>query len=374
MNTRYLSDFISIRPDFIVQQEDALAWIAQMHVEAEKKQANLDQDQVMILEEHINRLFKRIGLGKEKIQTRGMQLSDLFAKTPDAMVAYNIDKTPQGNGLKQKMGVFSKETLKVFHKIYKQIDLPNHLIHVTCTGYVSPSPAQKIVSEKQGFNTLITHSYHMGCYGAFPALRIAGSHRNSDIVHTEFCTLHMDPLTHTAGQLVVESLFADGFIKYTVSDTKSLESPCLKICALHEIIIPDSQDSMTWQCEDWGFGMFLSKDVPLKIAVSLPEYLDSLIKQASLCPDDIYRNAIFAIHPGGPKIISQVQEKLKLADWQIAHSKDILSSHGNMSSATLPHIWDKIVQDGSAVDGSYIVSMAFGPGLTISGSIFQKIG
>ncbi len=374
MNVRYLSDFVCIRPDFIVHQEDALAWITKMHVEAETKQSNLDQDQMMILAGQLHRVFKKIGLGKEKIQTRGMQLSDLFAKTLDAMVVYNIHKTPKGNGLKEKMDVFSKETLRVFHKIYKQTDLPPHLIHVTCTGYVSPSPAQKIVSEQKGGHISVTHSYHMGCYGAFPALRIAGSHRKSDIVHTEFCTLHMDPLNHTAGQLVIESLFADGFVKYTVSDIKASQSPCLKICALHEIILPDSQDSMTWQCEDWGFGMFLSKDVPLKIAMSLPDYVEELIKQAGLCSDDIYRQAIFAIHPGGPKIISQIQEKLKLADWQVAHSKEILSSHGNMSSATLPHIWDKIVQDLSAADGSYIVSMAFGPGLTISGSIFQKIG
>ncbi len=374
MNDRYLSDFVCIRPDLIVDQAQALSWIAKMHVEAQRKQGNSNEDQLILLQEQLKRLFDKIGLGKEKIQTRGMQLSDLCTKNLDEMLVYNINKTPKGVGLKEKMNLFSKETLKIFDKIYDSRPLPRHLIHVTCTGYVSPSPAQKIVSRKKSGHTSVTHSYHMGCYGAFPALRIARGHQESDIVHTEFCTLHMNPLNHTVGQLVVESLFADGFIKYTVSDKKELESPCLKICSLHEIIIPDSEDSMTWQCEDWGFGMFLSKDVPLKIATSLPEYVEALITQAGLFSNDIYQRGIFVIHPGGPKIIGQVQEKLGLQDWQVAHSKQILLTHGNMSSATLPHIWNTILQDLSIPNGSYIISMAFGPGLTISGSIFQKIG
>lgn len=374
MNDRYLSDFVCIRPDLIVDQAQALSWIAKMHVEAQRKQGNSNEDQLVLLQEQLKRLFDKIGLGKEKIQTRGMQLSDLCTNNLDEMLVYNINKTPKGVGLKEKMNLFSKETLKIFDKIYDTRALPRHLIHVTCTGYVSPSPAQKIVSRKKSGHTSVTHSYHMGCYGAFPALRIARGHQESDIVHTEFCTLHMNPLNHTVGQLVVESLFADGFIKYTVSDKKELESPCLKICSLHEIIIPDSEDSMTWQCEDWGFGMFLSKDVPLKIATSLPEYVEALITQAGLSSNDIYQRGIFAIHPGGPKIIGQVQEKLGLQDWQVAHSKQILLTHGNMSSATLPHIWNTILQDLSIPNGSYIISMAFGPGLTISGSIFQKIG
>ncbi|NDB85977.1 MAG: naringenin-chalcone synthase [Alphaproteobacteria bacterium] len=374
MDDRYLFDFVCIRPDLIVEQQQAIAWIAKMHVEAERKQGTINPEQLLLLEEQINRLFEKIGLGKEKIQTRGMHLSDLRTQDLDKMLVYNINKTSKGVGLKEKMDIFSKETLTVFDKIYNEKQLPRHLIHVTCTGYVSPSPAQKIVSRRKSENTSVTHSYHMGCYGAFPALRIAKGHETSDIVHTEFCTLHMNPLNHTLGQLVVESLFADGFIKYTVSGSKELDIPCLKICSLHEIIIPDSEDSMTWQCEDWGFGMFLSKDVPLRIATSLPDYVDSLIKEAGLSSKEIYQRGIFAIHPGGPKIIGQVQEKLRLEYWQVAHSKQILLTHGNMSSATLPHIWDTILQDVSVPNGSYIVSMAFGPGLTISGSIFQKIG
>jgi predicted naringenin-chalcone synthase len=43
-----------------------------------------------------------------------------------------------------------------------------------------------------------------------------------------------------------------------------------------------------------------------------------------------------------------------------------------MSSATLPHIWAKILAETGVRYGTPVVSLAFGPGLTIVGAIFIK--
>ena len=50
---------------------------------------------------------------------------------------------------------------------------PDDLIHVTCSGYLAPSPVERMVAHKEWFDTTVTHSYHMGCYGAFPAIKMA---------------------------------------------------------------------------------------------------------------------------------------------------------------------------------------------------------
>ncbi|MEK7339940.1 MAG: 3-oxoacyl-[acyl-carrier-protein] synthase III C-terminal domain-containing protein, partial [Verrucomicrobiota bacterium] len=63
---------------------------------------------------------------------------------------------------------------------------------------------------------------------------------------------------------------------------------------------------------------------------------------------------------------------LGLSFAQVAHSKFILQQFGNMSSATLPHVWKEILEDPKVVSGSLIISLAFGPGLTICGSIMEK--
>jgi predicted naringenin-chalcone synthase len=82
------------------------------------------------------------------------------------------------------------------------------------------------------------------------------------------------------------------------------------------------------------------------------------------------RDSLFAVHPGGPRIIDGVQQTLELNDAQVETSRAVLHDHGNMSSATLPHVWMRL--DASAPRGALIASLAFGPGLTVCGALFEK--
>ncbi len=66
-----------------------------------------------------------------------------------------------------------------------------------------------------------------------------------------------------------------------------------------------------------------------------------------------------------------VREKLELSDWQVQDSKTILLEYGNMSSATLPHVWERILRSNSK--NQPIVSLAFGPGLTLFGAVFETV-
>jgi predicted naringenin-chalcone synthase len=356
-----------------VEQDRILEWIANMHGTAEQKKQSLKEEQKIALVNQLKTLIHKAGLGKDKIAYRGMQNTDLLSSDLASMKTYDLTRSDKGCGLKEKMNFFSEESFQVFKSFYHSSSLPDHLIHVTCTGYVSPSPAQRIVSEKKCESTFVTHAYHMGCYGALPAIRIAANgNKKTDIIHTEMCSLHMNPTNHSLGQLVVESLFADGFIKYSFSHVPPCHQSYYSVLALHEVIIPDSTQSMSWQCEDWGFGMFLSKDVPAKIAYSIQSFLKNMAAKANVSLDEMFAKAYFAIHPGGPKIISQIQERLNLSNEQVKHSHHILYHHGNMSSATLPHVWKAMLDDTEIPSGTLVLSMAFGPGLTISGAIFKK--
>jgi predicted naringenin-chalcone synthase len=43
-----------------------------------------------------------------------------------------------------------------------------------------------------------------------------------------------------------------------------------------------------------------------------------------------------------------------------------------MSSATLPHIWHALLEDPSVRPGELILSLAFGPGLTLVANLLRK--
>jgi predicted naringenin-chalcone synthase len=292
------------------------------------------------------------------------------------MQIYRLGERPTGVPLAVRLQYFDAFVTSIFERYYPDRENPpDDLIHVSCTGYLSPSGAQKIVSKRGwGQATAVTHAYHMGCYGAFPAIRmgmgfLASGKRNVDIVHTEVCSIHSNPSLHAPDQIVSQTLFADGFIKYSIA--QKTNSPHLKILAVHEEIIPDSIESMTWNVVDWGNQISLSKEVPVRIARALDRYLKALCEKGGFA-ESLSGKALFAIHPGGPKILKQIQERLDLTDQQMAHSIAVLKECGNMSSATLPHIWEAILADPTVPDGAPLISLAFGPGLSISGSIMVK--
>lgn len=360
--TLRLSNFTSVLPTYLAKQEELLEWMAAAHARCD----------LAHYETILQKLLK-VGVGSDKIQWRRMQLSDFSHRRFDEMEIYRLgsDCPLEGVDLGARTRYFSREVDALFEQFYLGgTPLPEHLIHVTCTGYAAPSGAQKLVSRRKT-PTTVTHAYHMGCYAALAALRITGNFSSTHIAHTELCSLHMNPLLHGTEQLVVHSLFADGFIKYAVHRGER-EEPHFEQLALFEEILPDTETYMSWQSESWGMRLGISREVPNAIARALPSFLEKLGKRGGITTAQLQREALFAIHPGGPKIIAQVAQVLELSPWQIAHSQEVLRTRGNMSSATLPHIWEKMLGDATIAKKMAIVSLAFGPGLTISGAIFKK--
>lgn len=360
MRCAYIHGFQIVRPKYEKSQESILDWIAKAHGYGHP------------FTDALREKLYSIGLGEKKIQKRGYCLDDCNHTNWDQMRIYNIEQNREGSCLGHRMAVFDEVSLQMFEALYPPGSLlPPHLIHTTCTGYVAPSPAQKLISNRFANETMISHAYHMGCYAAIPSVRMAMGHlavegNKTDIVHTELCSLHMNPSLHTTEQLVVHSLFADGCIKYTLSPGPC---SCFEVKAVLEEIIPNTQGKMTWNPKAWGFHMTIAKDVPILLRKSIEGFLEKLAKKARIAD---LTQARFAIHPGGPKIIDQIAQKLKLTDTQIVHSRKVLMNYGNMSSATIPHIWKEIFEDPSVEEGEWVVSLAFGPGLSIVGGAFIK--
>jgi len=364
--------FHSIRPPYETKQEETFDWFVEAHAASEKTKGGGDDSFRSALKE---RLWK-VGAKSDCIAKRGHILPDFLHKDWERMEIYRLLESPSGLGLSERMERFRAFVDGLFDSYYpEEAEAPDDLIHVSCTGYLSPSGAQKLVSKKQwGRVTAVTHAYHMGCYGAFPAIRMAAGFlacgkRTADIVHTEVCSLHSNPALHDSGQLVSQSLFADGFIKYTASLNPPLSH--FRVLSVHEEIIPGSIESMAWDLSSWGNSISLSKEIPVLISRAIEAYLKTLCERAGL-PAARFSSALFAIHPGGPKIVRQIQERLGLAEAQISHSLAVLKECGNMSSATLPHVWEALLLDPAVPANTLIVSLAFGPGLTIAGSIMVK--
>ncbi len=363
---KIISNFKIIKPQNELDQESISLWLSKIQSLVTPK--TFDE-----------RIMKMFGVKKHYISKRSFFNQELgmmdFGKTKLFTPENKFTPTMKERSL------FYQETVdNLFEEFFEnQKEAPSEIIHVTCTGYVSPSAGQKIIPKKNWEDkTGFTQVYHMGCFAAMPAIKIARGlteKNHVDIVHTELCSLHLDPMAQSPEQAVVQTLFSDGAIKYSLysEDSVNKVSQGISILEMKEKIIPNSEDAMTWGFGENNLQMTLHRTVPSLIKENLEKFIRDLFSASGLDFDVEKERTIFAIHPGGPKIIDQIVDLLNLSQEQVRFSKEVLFERGNMSSATLPHVWHNIIKDSSVAPGTKIFSVAFGPGLTIAGFLGEKI-
>jgi predicted naringenin-chalcone synthase len=121
---------------------------------------------------------------------------------------------------------------------------------------------------------------------------------------------------------------------------------------------------MTWDIGNNGFDMTLSTRVPNLISDNLRPWLDNWLGENGLKVSDVKS---WAIHPGGPRILTSVEKPLGLDETATATSREILSEYGNMSSPTVLFILERLRQRNAPRP---CVALGFGPGLMAEGALF----
>jgi predicted naringenin-chalcone synthase len=255
-----------------------------------------------------------------------------------------------------------------------------HVITVSCTGFFSPGPDYVLVRQL-GLDPGVQrfHVGFMGCYAAFPALKMAKAFCEADpravvlVVSVELCTLHVRS-SSDPDQIVASSVFADGAAAALVTarepETARAAGATGAVLDLDDFattLTPVGEESMAWTIGDHGFEMVLSSYVPKIIDEHISGALEPLLAAG---PGVIER---WAIHPGGRSILDRVQSKLALSDDQLAPSREVLREYGNMSSATILFVLERILAETAAhpvAGGERVCAMAFGPGLTVESGLF----
>ena len=105
--------------------------------------------------------------------------------------------------------------------------------------------------------------------------------------------------------------------------------------------------------------MGLSPQVPEAVASQLKPWLERWLKSRGISIAEIVS---WAVHPGGPRLLQACANALELEPDQIAESQAVLREHGNMSSATILFIINRLRH--SAASGPCL-ALAFGPGLSV---------
>lgn len=244
-----------------------------------------------------------------------------------------------------------------------------HLVTVSCTGFAAPGVDIGLMKALPLPATVErTHVGFMGCHGAFNGLRVARALVEADrrarvlLCAVELCSQHYH-YPWQAERMVANALFADGAGAIVLGPS---EAPAddWRALASGSVVLPESEAAMSWTIGDHGFEMTLSRAVPILIERCLQPWLDAWLDRHDLRRSDI---GSWAIHPGGPRILTSVETALNLPPNAAATSRSVLRAFGNMSSATIVFILDRLRQDNAARP---CVGLAFGPGLAIEAFLF----
>ena len=257
-----------------------------------------------------------------------------------------------------------------------------HLVTVSCTGFSAPGVDLGLVRHLDLSPDIArAHVGFMGCHGLLNGLGVArafASQPNARVLvcAVELCSLHFgygwDP-----DRLVAHSLFADGAAALVLGtpDTAPAPAPATStststgadwtLRATGSHLLPDSADAMTWRIGDHGFEMTLSSRVPELVGAQLRPWLEDWLARHDL---DLASVGSWAVHPGGPRILTECARALELPAGALDVSRDVLARCGNMSSATVGFLLQRLRAERSP---GPCVALAFGPGLVIEAALFD---
>jgi predicted naringenin-chalcone synthase len=247
----------------------------------------------------------------------------------------------------------------------------DQLTVVSCTGYATPG-LDILLARDLGMRSDVQrlHVGHMGCYAALPGLATvadaaAARGKVGLLLCLELTSLHIQPPSADREQMVAHSLFSDAAAAVAV-----LPSPAPGLEVVDLVARTDVTGSalMTWDVTDLGFRMGLSSKVPRVLREHVAEVVAELLDAHGLRVPDV---AGWVVHPGGPRIIDVVADRLGLDSSRVADSRAVLREHGNCSSATVLVILSRLLAAGTLEAGDPVVCLAFGPGLTLYATLLR---
>ena len=242
-----------------------------------------------------------------------------------------------------------------------------HVIITTCTGLYAPGLDFEAV-DHLGLRTDVERTVigFMGCYAAINGLKSARHIVRSEpsarvlMVNLELCTLHLQE-TAELEQVLSFLVFADGCAASLIS----AETTGFALDSFRAVLIPTTRELITWKIGGVGFDMLLSGQVPGAIGKAL-EHGGAEVLGNDLAVGDI---SLWGVHPGGKSVLDAVERGLGLPAHALSCSREVLERFGNMSSATVMFVLERLLAEANP--GERGCAMSFGPGLTAETMLFH---
>jgi alpha-pyrone synthase len=264
------------------------------------------------------------------------------------------------------------------------------IIFVTSTGFVAPGIDAKLI-DRLGLprNVARVPVNFMGCAAAMNGLRVACDHLRAYPQHKALVIcLELSSINTvfegSLNDIVTHSIFGDGCAAVVLGTcpADNLQGRVV-IRDNFSYLIENTEDGIALGVRDNGITCQLSPQLPSYIEAGVAPVINNFLAQHQLQHEDI---DLWAVHPGGPRIIEKVQLALGLSNQQVSNSWEILREYGNVLSCAVLFVIERMLKEIAESNPDILlekpattdtipltgIAFSFSPGVGLEGLLFQK--
>ncbi|WP_188406583.1 type III polyketide synthase [Psychroflexus salis] len=258
---------------------------------------------------------------------------------------------------------------KVLQKALKDADWEasdlDYIITVSCTGIMIPSLDAYLINELGLREDVIRLPVtEMGCAAGISGIiyakqfLAANPNKRAAVVAFEAPTATFQLNDMSMANMVSAAIFGDGAACVLLSSNEKDQGPSILGEGMYHFY--DATHMMGFDLTNSGLKMILDIEVPQTIADHFPKIIHPFLAKYNTKIEEI-DHLIF--HPGGKKIIQTVEHLFSDLGKNINDTKAVLQLFGNMSSATVLFVLERILQQKPKKDEKGIM-LSFGPGFS----------
>ena len=258
------------------------------------------------------------------------------------------------------------------------------VVFVSSSGFTAPGIDNYVV-EQLGLPRTVSRSNigFMGCGGAINGLHAASNFcmaepgKKALLVCLEIHSIHVQPDAKTASELVGNAIFGDGCAAVVMRGEDPAAAPGKwGISGRYSHLLEDSQNAVQINLTHQGLVAELTTDLAKLVRGGLGGFVDGFLEKTGLQEGGKSNIDLWGVHPGGAAILKAASAALDLDNQKhLGDSWGVLRDHGNMSSSTVLFVLDRLLSSEKAaalMPSSRLMAMAFSPGVSVEGAMFEK--